>query len=95
MCKTCIFGRKSPISQVRFEQLREEWAVEDVIQSCHQSNIDGGNAGCRGHYEAAWRGDIPHPVQGIGEAMGLEDLSTAQLMELFESQGFIVFVDEG
>jgi hypothetical protein len=92
-CSTCIFNRRSPISPKRFDELKAQWAAEDIVQICHHSSMQGDDVGCRGHYEAARRGDIPHPITGIAETLGLGELPIDQLMGLCESIGWVEFVE--
>lgn len=88
-CSTCIFGPQSPIPESRFEELQKKWAENDCIQQCHQSSVKGGTVGCRGHYEAARRGELPYPIAGVFGPMDM-----AQSMYAAETLGFVRFVDE-
>lgn len=92
-CRTCIFGANSPVAQVRFEQLRAEWQAENVVQECHDATQKHLHIGCRGHYEAARRGEIPHPIESIAINMGLAGVSMDNLMQMYERMGLIIFVD--
>lgn len=92
-CSTCIFGPKSPISPERFDQLKAQWAEEDIVQTCHHSSMYGEQVGCRGHYEAARRGELPHPMQGIAQDMGLGALPLDRFMQVSESAGWVEFVE--
>lgn len=92
-CATCIFSSRSPIPPERFAELRAAWAADDTVQQCHDSTLRGGDVGCRGHYEAARRGDLPHPLTGIAETMGLGGLPLPQMMDLCENMGWVEFVD--
>ena len=91
MCKTCIFGANSPINAKRFADLQAQWAENDIVQECHQATVIEEQIGCRGHYEAARRGEIPHPIIGIWRAMGLE-ADTDTLMQISERLGYVNFV---
>jgi hypothetical protein len=87
-CSTCIFGPHSPIGNARFEELKKGWTEGNCVQQCHQSNIAGGNVACRGHYEAARRSEIPHPINGVFGA----HLDIEQSMRVAEALGFVQFV---
>lgn len=94
MCDTCIFGTKSPISPERFAELEQVWANENRVQECHHATIQGKQIGCRGHYEAARRGEMSHPITDIAErALGLRDLAMPDLMQILERMGLIEFVE--
>lgn len=97
-CSTCIFGPNSPVSKDRFEDLREMWETDgdERVQTCHHSSIKGGDTGCRGHYEAAKRGEIKSPVDILLKRFLDPNLSKKQAYEIAERMGWIVFegVDE-
>lgn len=93
-CQTCIFGGNSPITAARFAQLRAAWEREGVVQACHHATIQAQTIGCRGHYEAARRGVLPHPITAIMAQLGLNDssLKTSDLMQIAERLGWVEFV---
>lgn len=94
-CKACIFGANTPISKERFEELRRNWAAHDAAQECHTATIAGAQIGCKGHYEAARHGAIPHPITGVMAELGIttdSGLTTADLMQIGERMGWIEFV---
>jgi len=89
-CQTCIFGPNSPISDQRFEELRQQWEHDNSVQLCHHSHSQ---VACRGHYEAARNGNIPHPLPDVAaQALGITDIPIADLMQICERLGLIVFV---
>ena len=92
LCETCIFSARTPISQERFDELREGWAKNDNVQECHKATINKEHIGCRGHYEAARRGELPHPITGIMATLGIAG-KMSDLMQVAERLNFIVFVD--
>ncbi|SRR5258708_6335275 len=91
MCPTCIFSNCTPILPERFEELRAEWANDNAVQICHYSDS---NVGCRGHYEAARRNEIPHPLPDIAaEVLGIRGLPIDDLMQICERRGYVQFVE--
>ena len=94
MCSTCIFGQNSPIPPERFAQLKEQWEREGIVQECHHATLKQEQIACRGHYEAARRGEVTnHPIMEIARQMGLESLRVEQMMGFSESQGWVEFVE--
>lgn len=91
LCKTCIFGPHTPLSPERFDQLRREWAAENSVQTCHVTKI-----GCRGHYEAAKRGEIPHPIRAITATLIdlPPEMDIAEVMQICEDVGWVKFAQE-
>lgn len=89
-CSTCIFGSKSIITPERFAYLREIWIWQNKVQVCHDSHD---NIACRGHYEAARRGEIPHPISETAEmTLGITG-KTADVMQVCERLGLVAFED--
>jgi hypothetical protein len=88
MCRTCIFGNKSPINAERFAELRESWTSENRAQQCHHSSMKDGDTGCRGHYEAGKRGEIHHPVTTFARHF---EIPLERAYSMFESMGLIEF----
>jgi hypothetical protein len=76
-CSTCIFGANSPVSKVRFAQLKRTWARDDVHQECHHSTHQGQHVVCRGYYNAVENGAI----------------DASQMMRIAARLNAIVFVD--
>lgn len=92
-CATCIFSAHTPISPARFQELRATWAENDVAQECHTATIAGLEYGCKGHYEAARSGAIPHPITGACEqAFGITGLEVSDLMQIAERLGLVEFI---
>lgn len=92
-CRTCIFGKQSPVSAARFAELKASWEREHIVQECHHATVKGDKIGCRGYYEAARRGNVLNsPMMDIAEQMGLTSLRTDQAFGLFELLGFVQFV---
>lgn len=92
-CSTCIFGPKSPIPPERLEDYKREWAEKGATQECHHATMTHEEVACRGHYEAARRGELPYPIQDIAEGMGLNQLRMDQMMGLSEAMGWVEFVE--
>ena len=89
LCETCIFSTRTPISNARFEALKASWDANQNVQLCHHSET---NVGCRGHYEAARRGAIPHPLPVLlAEYLGISQLQTADAMQIAERLGIVEF----
>lgn len=94
LCRSCIFGQNSPISQERFDQLKQEWQDKDIVQECHSGTLIHDHIGCRGHYEAARRGELPkHPLDAIRDQMGFS-ISRADFMQIAERMKWVEFVVE-
>lgn len=88
-CETCIFGNRTPIPPERFAELAGIWRDENKAQRCH-SNAPGGDVGCRGHLEAATRGEQAHPV--FSAMAGLRIFEREAARQIAERLGFISFV---
>lgn len=92
LCSTYVFSNRSPISPERFEEVKAGWDNGKRVQSCHHSAV---NTACRGHYEAARRGEIEHPIaQALSDATGLPLLPTADAMQISERLGLVEFIDD-
>lgn len=92
-CSTCIFGPNSPLTPERLEQYKAQWQSKNRVQECHHATMKHEKVGCRGHYEAARRGEIPHPITEIAEQLDLGQLRIEQMMHLSELVGWVEFVD--
>jgi hypothetical protein len=92
-CATCIFGPNPAITAERLEDYKKLWAKKSAVQTCHTASIAGDNVGCRGHYEAAKREEIPHPIPSL---LNVNDengpLPQAQQMKIAERLGLVEFV---
>lgn len=91
-CDTCIFSKRSPITDERFEELKQAWADENIVQECHKYTVEDLQVGCRGHYDTSKRGELPHPVNKIADDMGLSHLSVTTQFQIYERMGLIRFV---
>ena len=73
MCKTCIFGKNSPVSSKRLMSLIQEWHANRSHQICHSfgtsdvdENINGEDVVCRGYYENVYMNeDSPVAPSGL------------------------------
>lgn len=94
MCSSCIFGANSPIPDSRFAELEREWNKRGVHQECHQFTVFHEHVGCRGHYEAARRGEYPNypAILELGK-LGIKDLSAKDILQVAERLGLIRFVN--
>ena len=90
-CKSCIFGKNSPVTPERFAELKAAWEQDDTVQECHTATLREEHIGCRGHYEAARNGGIPHPIFGIMIGLGFEGLSISDMMQVAERMGWVSF----
>lgn len=94
MCATCIFGANSPIPPERFEELKREWELKDIVQECHDSTINGGHLGCRGHYEQARNDEtFNHPLDRVRDAMGMGQIDRQRFMRFCEEMEWVIFQD--
>ncbi len=93
-CDTCIFGKRSPITPERFEELKKGWESRSKHQECHQATIEGEHVGCRGHYEAARRNELPYvAVAIVREQLGLPlSIPPADCLQIAERLGWVTFV---
>lgn len=95
MCATCIFSKNSPISEERFKDLEETWEKEGKQQECHQFTKKNEHAACRGHYEAAKRGEYQnYPVVSAVSQIFNANLNAEQAFQIGERLGYIVFIGE-
>jgi hypothetical protein len=97
LCSTCIFTNNSPVDDVRFRDLKRSWESDKSGQQCHHSTLQNDNVMCRGHYNAAKKGDVYHPVVETSQKFfNLSDpeMNTPEFVcTLAERMGLIVFVD--
>lgn len=94
LCSTCIFSKRSPISPERLEQLKDQWQELEAVQECHSATIKDERVACRGHYEAARRGDLPYEAleNAAREGLGLTGLSVPDLMQICERLALVEFI---
>lgn len=91
-CKTCIFHGNSPISDERFEELKQQWETEHRGQECHAATIEGQQIGCKGHMDAFVRGDVYHPLADAFDEVGLGGLDVSTAVQVAENMGWIEYI---
>lgn len=95
-CNTCIFNKNSPVSDERFEELQDIWKTSDTTQICHKATLKGEQIGCKGHYDAASRGEIPSPLKTIRVELGFTEemgISFTDFLQIAIRVGWITLVD--
>jgi hypothetical protein len=95
LCATCVFTKRSPISQERFDELKEIWERDGVQQECHTATNEGKQISCRGHYNAAKHGKVENypVVNEIRKIFGYEYIDSDTCFTIAERLGLVNFTN--